>query len=119
MIRPIVPTVIAAVAAAALLAIVGCSVAPPSSPVASAPPDAAAVTRGEYLANAANCRGCHTDKEHGGAPFAGGKAIDTSFGAYVWIATLPYRSFRYVPQPITGPRAPGFGGGYFPARRWF
>jgi mono/diheme cytochrome c family protein len=93
-IRPIVPTVIAAVAAAALLAIVGCSVAPPSSPVASAPADAAAVTRGEYLANAANCRGCHTDKEHGGAPFAGGKAIDTSFGAYV--------SRNITPDPVHG-----------------
>jgi mono/diheme cytochrome c family protein len=91
-IRPIIPTVIAA--AAALLAIVGCSIAPPSSPAANSPPDAAAVARGEYLANAANCRGCHTDKQHGGAPFAGGKAIDTSFGAYV--------SRNITPDPAHG-----------------
>ena len=40
------------------------------------------MARGEYLVTAANCVGCHTDKEHGGARFAGGKAIDTPFGAF-------------------------------------
>jgi mono/diheme cytochrome c family protein len=34
--------------------------------------------RGEYLARAGNCMGCHTDR--GGAPFAGGRSIDTPFG---------------------------------------
>jgi mono/diheme cytochrome c family protein len=82
-VRPISPVVIAFGSAAALLAVVGCSLAPPSMPrAASSPPDPATVERGEYLVSAANCRGCHTDKEHGGASFAGGKAIDTAFGAY-------------------------------------
>jgi mono/diheme cytochrome c family protein len=60
----------------------GCSIAPPSPSSTRSAPDPAAVTRGAALANAANCRGCHADKEHGGPPFAGGKAIDTSLGAY-------------------------------------
>src|SRR5258707_10929 len=90
-----IPAVIAACSAAALIAAIGCSVAPPSPPLAAtSPPDAAAVKRGEYLANAANCRGCHSDKEHGGAPFAGGKAIDTSFGAYI--------SRNITPDPAHG-----------------
>ncbi|MBE0619069.1 MAG: c-type cytochrome [Burkholderiales bacterium] len=36
------------------------------------------VERGEYLARAGDCMGCHTAK--GGAPFAGGLRIDTPFG---------------------------------------
>ncbi|RYX92718.1 MAG: c-type cytochrome [Comamonadaceae bacterium] len=36
------------------------------------------VTRGEYLARAGNCMGCHTVR--GGEPFAGGRAINTPFG---------------------------------------
>ncbi len=50
------------------------------------PPDAAAlaitpalVERGAYLARAGNCAGCHTAR--GGAPYAGGRAIETPFGA--------------------------------------
>ncbi|HEY1506470.1 MAG TPA: cytochrome c [Stellaceae bacterium] len=46
----------------------------------SADPGAAA--RGEYLVAAANCAGCHTDSDHHGARFAGGKAIESPFGAY-------------------------------------
>jgi mono/diheme cytochrome c family protein len=37
------------------------------------------IARGEYLARAGNCMGCHTAR--GGAPFAGGRAIQTPFGA--------------------------------------
>lgn len=37
------------------------------------------VQRGAYLALAGNCAACHTDR--GGAPYAGGRAIDTPFGA--------------------------------------
>ena len=40
--------------------------------------DAGLVERGAYLARAGNCLGCHTDR--GGAPGAGGRAIDTPFG---------------------------------------
>ncbi|MBL0419896.1 c-type cytochrome [Ramlibacter sp. AW1] len=39
---------------------------------------AALVERGAYLARAGNCMACHT--ERGGAPYAGGRAIDTPFG---------------------------------------
>ena len=47
-----------------------------------APPDADAVKRGEYLTDAANCVGCHTDKKHHGQPFAGGGEVPTPFGVY-------------------------------------
>jgi mono/diheme cytochrome c family protein len=36
------------------------------------------IERGAYLARAGNCAGCHTRR--GGAPYAGGRAIDTPFG---------------------------------------
>jgi mono/diheme cytochrome c family protein len=36
------------------------------------------VARGDYLARAGNCMACHTTQ--GGAPFAGGRGIDTPFG---------------------------------------
>jgi mono/diheme cytochrome c family protein len=45
---------------------------------ASSTPDAQGVARGAYLARAGNCMACHT--ERGGAPFAGGRAVDTPFG---------------------------------------
>lgn len=38
------------------------------------------VARGAYLARAANCRGCHT--ERGGADYAGGRGIPTPFGTF-------------------------------------
>ena len=40
------------------------------------------VARGAYLANAADCVACHTDSEHGGQPYAGGRAIATPFGTF-------------------------------------
>ena len=43
------------------------------TPVAQGPS-----VRGAYLARAGNCAGCHTAT--GGAPYAGGRAIDTPFG---------------------------------------
>ncbi|MGY4828924.1 c-type cytochrome [Sphaerotilaceae bacterium SBD11-9] len=46
-----------------------------SAPVAATPE---LVARGEYLARAGNCMGCHT--ERGGEPYAGGRGIDTPFG---------------------------------------
>lgn len=36
------------------------------------------VARGAYLARAGNCAGCHTAR--GGAPYAGGRGIETPFG---------------------------------------
>jgi mono/diheme cytochrome c family protein len=41
-------------------------------------PLAAQVARGAYLARAGNCAGCHTAR--GGAPYAGGRGIETPFG---------------------------------------
>ncbi|MBG9387804.1 c-type cytochrome [Caenimonas aquaedulcis] len=45
---------------------------------ALAPPAADSIARGAYLMRAGNCAACHTDR--GGAPLAGGRAIDTPFG---------------------------------------
>jgi mono/diheme cytochrome c family protein len=42
-------------------------------------PDAQQVARGAYLARVGNCATCHTDR--GGAAYAGGRTIDTPFGA--------------------------------------
>ena len=36
------------------------------------------IARGEYLTRAGNCMGCHTAR--GGAPYAGGRGIETPFG---------------------------------------
>jgi mono/diheme cytochrome c family protein len=41
-----------------------------------------AATRGAYLATAADCTACHTDKKNNGAPFAGGPPLVTPFGTF-------------------------------------
>jgi mono/diheme cytochrome c family protein len=64
-----------ALALAAWLAWYGWRPAPVQVAPAGRVPDAA---RGAYLARAGNCMACHT--ERGGAPWAGGRAIDTPFG---------------------------------------
>ena len=56
--------------------------------------DDALVTRGGYLARAAGCMSCHTDKKAKGKPFAGGRALKTPFGAYY--------SPNITPDPETG-----------------
>ena len=38
--------------------------------------------RGEYLAKAAGCAGCHTEEKEGAVPFAGGRALKTPFGTF-------------------------------------
>src|SRR3984957_3274466 len=38
--------------------------------------DPAAIARGAYLFNAADCVSCHTDKKHDGAPLVGKRTID-------------------------------------------
>lgn len=50
------------------------------------------IQRGEYLARAGNCAGCHT--ERGGEPYAGGRGIDTPFGTLY--------SPNLTPDPATG-----------------
>ena len=54
----------------------GAEIAPVANPPAA---DAATIERGAYLARAGNCMACHT--ERGGEPYAGGRAIDTPYGA--------------------------------------
>lgn len=49
---------------------------PKSAPLAN---EAEQVLRGKYLAQAGGCMGCHTVR--GGTPYAGGRAIQTPFGA--------------------------------------
>ncbi|MDH5210697.1 MAG: hypothetical protein OEW96_03350, partial [Betaproteobacteria bacterium] len=38
--------------------------------------------RGEYLAKAAGCKGCHTEAKKDATPFAGGRALKTPFGTF-------------------------------------
>jgi mono/diheme cytochrome c family protein len=40
------------------------------------------VARGAYLAIAAGCDNCHTDRVHGGQPYAGGLSLATPFGTF-------------------------------------
>jgi mono/diheme cytochrome c family protein len=40
------------------------------------------VKRGEYLAKAGGCVGCHTEAKQGAAPYAGGRALQTPFGTF-------------------------------------
>lgn len=40
------------------------------------------VQRGQYMAQAAGCVGCHTDTKAGAVPFAGGRALETPFGTF-------------------------------------
>jgi mono/diheme cytochrome c family protein len=51
-----------------------------SAPASAA--DEAAVRRGAYLATAADCDGCHTDKKAGTPPLSGGRALKTPFGVF-------------------------------------
>ena len=43
--------------------------------------DPGAVERGAYLAAAAGCGQCHTDKRRGGKPYAGGRLLVTEYGS--------------------------------------
>src|SRR5258706_14210507 len=38
--------------------------------------------RGEYLAKAAGCVGCHTEEKKDAVPFAGGRALKSPFGTF-------------------------------------
>lgn len=51
---------------------------PAAAASASLPASPQLIERGAYLARAANCAACHTDR--GGAAYAGGKGIATPFG---------------------------------------
>src|SRR5262245_11552114 len=46
--------------------------------------DSEAAARGAYLAAASGCDHCHTDSEHGGQPYAGGRRLKAgAFGVLV------------------------------------
>jgi mono/diheme cytochrome c family protein len=62
----------------------------PAAPAPAATPEL--IERGRLLALAGNCAGCHTAR--GGAPYAGGRAIETPFGT-VYAGNL-------TPDPATG-----------------
>lgn len=54
---------------------------PPPSAAAQALPASERIARGAYLARAGDCMACHTTR--GGAQYAGGRALETPFGAVV------------------------------------
>jgi mono/diheme cytochrome c family protein len=66
-----------------------------ASAAPAAEPDA--VARGAYLAAAAGCEQCHTDADHGGQRYAGGRQLPSEFGTI----TTPN---------LTPDRATGIGG---------
>ena len=72
---------VAAILAIALTAVVYLGLREDPGPAVTAPaiPTAALIERGAYLARAGNCMACHTAR--GGEPYAGGRAIQTPFGA--------------------------------------
>jgi mono/diheme cytochrome c family protein len=51
-------------------------------PPAACAADDEAVKRGEYVFNAADCVGCHTDAKNGGQRLAGGRPLATPFGTF-------------------------------------
>lgn len=47
--------------------------------------------KGRYVAIAAGCMGCHTDTAAGAVPYAGGRRLDTPFGAFYGPNITPHR----------------------------
>lgn len=78
--RIVIGTFVVLLAAAALVVGLSLRGEDPITGGAAAEPAATPqqLSRGEYLARAGNCAGCHTDR--GGAPYAGGRGIATPFG---------------------------------------
>ena len=68
-------------AAAAVVIVLALAVAVRAQGGAS-PAPAGDAKRGEYLAKAAGCLGCHTEEQKGATPFAGGRALKTPFGTF-------------------------------------
>ena len=95
---------------AAALAVFLLLAGPPGAAADAAAADKSdAAARGAYLAAAAGCDTCHTDSEHGGQPYAGGRRLATEFGPL----TTPN---------LTPDRATGIGGwstaDFVRAMRW-
>lgn len=51
------------------------------------------VERGDYLAKAAGCAGCHTDTTAGAAAYGGGRILDTPFGTFYGPNITPHRQY--------------------------
>jgi mono/diheme cytochrome c family protein len=78
--------------------------------------------RGAYLAAAAGCKECHTDSRNGGRPYAGGRALETTFGTLVtpnitpdrktgigrWTTADFVRALRWGLAPDATPYLPAF-----------
>jgi mono/diheme cytochrome c family protein len=47
--------------------------------------------RGEYLAKAAGCLGCHTDTAQGARPYAGGRELNSPFGKFYGPNITPHK----------------------------
>jgi len=56
--------------------------APAKPAAAGAAPANDAAKRGEYLAKAGGCLGCHTEDKKGAVPFSGGRQLKTPFGSF-------------------------------------
>lgn len=67
----------------ALALVLGAWIAP-----ASAQGDA---KRGEYLAKAGGCLGCHSEEKQGAVPYAGGRALKTPFGTFYGPNITPHQ----------------------------
>jgi mono/diheme cytochrome c family protein len=62
---------------------------------AAAPEGAAAggdAKRGEYVAKAAGCLGCHTEAKDNATPYAGGRALKTPFGTFYGPNITPHQT---------------------------
>jgi len=66
---------------------------PQASPV-SAPLADPAARRGEYVASAAGCLGCHTEAKDNAVAYAGGRALKTPFGTFY--------GPNITPHPVAG-----------------
>ena len=76
--------------------------------------------RGEYLAKAGGCLGCHTEAREGAVPYAGGRALETPFGVFYGPNITPHaaglgrwREADFVRAMREGRRPDGAH--YFPA----
>jgi mono/diheme cytochrome c family protein len=89
-----------------------------ASPIASAQGDA---KRGEYLAKAGGCVGCHTEERKDADPYGGGRALKTPFGTFYGPNITPHPqagigrwSYDDFVRAIREGRRPD-GANYFPA----
>lgn len=63
------------------------------SGIALAEPGGTLDQRGEYVFRIAGCAGCHTSKDEGAAPLAGGRELKTQFGTFYSPNITPNREY--------------------------